>query len=380
MIISEETAHAPSHALAARLIREIKQNDLKPGQKLEGLRTLARRYKVSVATVRHSFRLLAKGGHIVARHGSGTFVAPNPSLGRHVAIFSEFDYTQPNCSHFFRRVPQALRILLQDNGIASRIYFGLSNEGKAEVNAENVCGDFFHDIKADRLSGVIEFNSERLHDRLRAAVADKNLPHVPHNYACIDYARMRAEGFQRLRELGCRRVAVLGQVVVPWGTEAPPDILAAEFAGTGLVYKPEWCRGDLEPKLPGTGWEMFREIWAARREKPDGLLVTDDVLFNDASKAILALGIAVPEKLRIVTHSNKGSGLFYPFPVDRLEVDPDAFAAILGKRMLKLLDGQDATTDSPVLHAKLITALAGDGIKSVERRRLQSIAVGSSRE
>ena len=77
MILEQEIANAPSHALAAKFAREINGGHLKPGAKLAGLRETAQRHKVSLATVRHSFKLLAKDGFLISHHGSGTFVNPS---------------------------------------------------------------------------------------------------------------------------------------------------------------------------------------------------------------------------------------------------------------------------------------------------------------
>ncbi|MEI6421695.1 MAG: GntR family transcriptional regulator [Lentisphaerota bacterium] len=76
MILEQEIANAPSHALAAKFAREISGGHLKPGAKLAGLRETAQRHKVSLATVRHSFKLLAQDGFVIAQHGSGTYVNP----------------------------------------------------------------------------------------------------------------------------------------------------------------------------------------------------------------------------------------------------------------------------------------------------------------
>jgi DNA-binding LacI/PurR family transcriptional regulator len=68
------------------------------------------------------------------------------------------------------------------------------------------------------------------------------------------------------------------------------------------------------------------EVWAASRHRPQGILICDDMLFSDASKAILALQIRVPEDLLVVTHANKGSDVWAPFPALKLEFDPDEYA------------------------------------------------------
>jgi DNA-binding transcriptional regulator YhcF (GntR family) len=78
MLLEQEITHTPSHSLAAELAKEIKGGYLKPGDKLGGLREIAESRRVSLATVRHCFKLLSQDGLIIARHGSGTFV--NPAL------------------------------------------------------------------------------------------------------------------------------------------------------------------------------------------------------------------------------------------------------------------------------------------------------------
>ncbi len=341
-------------------LRELIGREYRPGDRLPAVEELAARYQVSVVPIREGLLALAHEGLVVRKRRWGTFVAEPPPDDRHVAIFCELDNTRPRCSYFFRRVPQALRGFLQAQGIPSRTYIGLLSEPEDGGRPTSVCDDFFADLAAGRLNGVIEFNSDdRLRPRLQAAIAAQRLPHVLPGRVQMDYAGMLAAGLRRLRAAGCRRVAVLGVLAEDprFGDGNVGDALLAEqFAAVELTHHQEWWRGDLDPKLPGAGWEMFREIWAARAEKPDGLLVTDDVLFSDAAKAILAMQIAVPKRLHVVTHSNRGSGLFYPFPVDRLEVDPDEFAAAYGERMVALLRGEAGVLGKAALSARLVLA------------------------
>jgi hypothetical protein len=42
----------------------------------------------------------------------------------------------------------------------------------------------------------------------------------------------------------------------------------------------------------------------------------------------------------VVTHSNKGSGIHYPFPVARMEVDPDILAERLAEYVKVALAGK----------------------------------------
>jgi DNA-binding LacI/PurR family transcriptional regulator len=113
--------------------------------------------------------------------------------------------------------------------------------------------------------------------------------------------------------------------------------LADELARHGVALNDRWVRHDIHPTAQGAGWEEFREIWSASAtEKPDGLLVADDVLFRGAATAIRELGIRVPEQLRVVTHANKGVELPREVPAWAMEADADVFAA----EMVKLLVAQ----------------------------------------
>ena len=54
------------------------------------------------------------------------------------------------------------------------------------------------------------------------------------------------------------------------------------------------------------------------------------------------MGFRVPEQLLVVTHANKGSGTLYPFPVARLEYDPDYTGALLGEQLCHRLRNEPA--------------------------------------
>jgi DNA-binding LacI/PurR family transcriptional regulator len=126
--------------------------------------------------------------------------------------------------------------------------------------------------------------------------------------------------------------------MLTWSRGRIAPVFEQALADLGMVSHPKWIAGEFNPALPGSGWEAFRDVWTALPEKPDGLLVTDDVLFRDAARAILELGIAVPERLKVATHANVSiQHTPTPFPHTRFEFDPQtdakALADLLGRRM-----------------------------------------------
>lgn len=52
------------------------------------------------------------------------------------------------------------------------------------------------------------------------------------------------------------------------------------------------------------GWERFRDIWRSAEEKPDMLIVGDDMVFPDIQHAIVELGIRVPEDLLVLVRGS----------------------------------------------------------------------------
>lgn len=323
--------------VAAALRQEIRQHH-QPGDRLESVRQLAAQLKVSCNTLRGALAVLAREGLVESQPGRGVFVRPAARPEACVAILSELDISDPGCSYFFRRVPQTLRLFLRQHGVASRLYIGhIPAVGvEAADAAARVCHEFYQDLEAGRFQAVVEFNtSVHTQPRFHEAMATVHMPYVPAGSSGIDFDGLLRQGLARLRQAGRQRIAVLGHFA-----DGVPEAIRRALAEAGLACNPAWIRGDLHPASPGAGWEELMEIWAARREKPDGLLVTDDILFNDASKAILALHLAVPAALHVVTHSNRGSGIYPPFAADRLEIDPDVIAAGYGRRVLELLTGQ----------------------------------------
>src|SRR5581483_1281228 len=110
----------------------------------------------------------------------------------------------------------------------------------------------------------------------------------------------------------------------------------------GVSYRPDWVRCDLHPNQLGAGWAEFREVWTSHKEKPDGLIITDDILAPDVCTAIHDLGLKVPDQLMLVAYSNKGCPFRASLPLTKLEYDTDAHAREIGELLLRLLQGDPA--------------------------------------
>ncbi len=320
--------------VADHLRDEIERNG-KPGDRLDSEEKLAARYSVSLITIRESLRLLAGEGWIERRHGKGTFIADRCGRGW-TAVLIERDIGHPRASYFYLRLAQEVRRLLETANEKVKLYIGRLRPG--EISAQLTCREFLDDLEAGLISGVVAIDVLQ-HPSWTEALVTKKLPLVGTGGGTrghmlgLDRRRMVKEGVDLLVESGRRHLALLGWEGPrdDFNSRTPffVDLFHAALADHGLTAPEEWIRTDLHPALPGVGWEQFREVWTAGSTKPDGLLVCEDFMFPDAATAILDMNIAVPDQLQVVTHTNRGSGMFFPFPVDKFEVDPNRTAVAL---------------------------------------------------
>lgn len=340
----------PSQKLSQQVAGELRKYiaaHCKSGDALPPVRQLMVELGISHSTLRAAQSLLAQEGYLDIRHGSGVYVTGR-AVTRRIGIYCELDLLQSRMSTYHREVMRGLRRYFQAHGALADIYLGEAEAGARQPDRPT-SGRFMDDVAAGRLDGVV-FTEVPTTEPWLKWTTGFTLPCVGGwwtPYRCqMPHDTMKI-GVETLIGQGCRNLALLA-----WGHNA--DEFAQCLAEHGLEYRPGWSRHDLEPSLAGAGWQEFREIWSAYPMKPDGLLILDDVLAEDAAKALAELRIEVPDRLRVVTHANKGSEWGFPFPATRLEVDPAEAAEALGGMMLDLLDGKPIAQPGKVLTVRVV--------------------------
>ena len=318
------------------------------GGRLLPVRDLAAELGVCVRTVLAAQKILAARGELEIRHGSGVYV-PERRGPQWVGIFTAFDILQPRASSFHLRLPYELGRYLEQNGLRTEVYIG--GPMLTEQDPPSSCARLVADAAAGRLDGlaILSCSMTRAWQEWVAALRVPAVGgHTPYRVDA-GYPDFVHWAVRRLCDQGCRRIAMLS-----YAGDGLREPLRDALSDCGLDYRPEWVRSDLDPKLAGAGWELFREAWTARRERPDGILVMDDVLFNEAVIAIQEMGIAVPGRLKIVTHANKCANRRYPFPVSEAVVDPTQYAEALGAMLLKRMRGEPVEPSVAVVPIELI--------------------------
>jgi len=303
----------------ADLIREHHVIKLRAGDQLPPVRDLATELGVSIPTIRAAQSLLAKDKYVEIRHGSGVYVAGGPTE-RWIGIFSEMDLCAPRASSYFRVLSSKLRLrLINELGVNAEIYIGHCQVDEDQPAPS--CRRLLADLNADVLSALVITNALET-EHWRNFAAGLRIPAIgalTEYRSGISQQRLMEAGIEALQQQGCRKVAMLS-----WGVGALP--FYEEVSRRGMSTHPQWVCNDLHPQQVGAGWKEFRAIWNALPDKPDGLLITDDLLASEAAIAIVELGIEVPTQLKVVSHSNLDSEITLPFCSTRLIVNPDEVA------------------------------------------------------
>ena len=303
------------HEQIADVLRREIRAEARPGLRLASDTQHAERFGVSVITVRQALHLLCQEGLVERRHGSGTYVSGSATRPR-VAVVVNTAVLAGGASYFWLKLVDEVRSYLGGLGLDAQVTLGdeLGLRGTAPV----------HGVIAIRW-GAYQSWGESLAERGVPVVSNDH--HYPLTVQNDTLGMVRA-GTHFLMQRGRRRPMLL--TLDKFHDGRPDDWLMEPFLDVlgqfGVPFHPEWAYGAVDANTAGSGWERFRALWAGGREKPDCLLVSDDTIYPEAAMAILELGIRVPDDLLVVTHANRGAGMFCPFPTVRVEFDPVASA------------------------------------------------------
>jgi len=325
---SKTTVSLPCQ-VAQRLRREIAA-DCQPGEQLPGMHTLRQRFGVSINTIGAALDILAGEGVVVKRRGSGVYVSEQR---QRIGILSELDIFDARISPYFRAVAGELKRHLTAKGAEPRLYLGNAEPGIKEDAP--TCPQFWTDIDSGMLDGAVILDTPAT-KAWRKRITACAIPVVGSqtNYlADIDLQQVVKVAVQRLKQQGCQRLGLLA-----WRTR---DVFIQAVNDNGLETRDAWIRTDIDPALRGAGWDEFREIWLDCAQRPDGLVVLDDMLFNDAQLAILQLGISIPSDLQLAVLTNRDMSPPLRLPAIVLEIDPRDIATGLADMLLSRLRGEN---------------------------------------
>ncbi len=329
------------------LLEQIGRGRWTPGEALDSERDLLEELGVSRTTLRDALNLLAREGIVVRKHRSGTFLAQVPKAGT-VAIVASSDHLTSPEGYWYRRLFEEARELVEASGRRAVLSVGYGKTTDEFVSSVRLLEKSFLDDTAGVLSLM---NLGPLESRLaEAGVCSVTIEAFECSKYCVvlDYPQMVETAVRTLKDRGYNDFALMCQ-------EWPEDKLSVRVQGE-LVRLCKSAVGFNDDRLvtfpyssnSRHAYEAFKEWWA-RKDRPGAIFFFDDTICDVASRAMLELGIKVPEDLAVITHANMGKKFLFPVPLTGVEWNPKLVVGEAWRILEKLMAGEKV--DKGVVYA-----------------------------
>ncbi|MCE9613877.1 MAG: substrate-binding domain-containing protein [Lentisphaerae bacterium] len=325
--------------------------------RLPSTQVLAAQWHANPGTVQQAMAQLMKEGLLWRAPRKGTYVRKPAPVCTRVAIYYPDDaLTRPSFG-FQPALHHRLTECLRREGGEVDIWV----DGRPPREQQTPWEPLAQAAAARTVQGVILPYTDAAHlPWLRklpiplAAFTEASLPESVTLDPCAFY-RLALEALQRQ---GCRTAGLIGvshpAAVAPDGRPAAArdvEDFLIESARLDLRWRDAWVR---HPRLTAAtgrttadivadhhrhGYDAFRAIWA-QRERPDGLIVANDVMATGTITAMLELGVQAGRDLRLVLHSNTDVAIFCPMPVTLVAYPTAAIAEALVGQLRRQWQGE----------------------------------------
>jgi len=285
-----------------------------PGSRLPTRDQFIEQLDTSALTLQRAMDRLQKEGFTVSQGSRGTFVAKSPPFLHRYALcllnavehervaYPFLASLATEAGQFFQSGPSRIRVY-------DRLLEGGENLERLETDAQ-----------AHRIAGMIfTFNPQSVYGDLRERFG--GVPSVVINDSLLDgqgvaivypdLSEFFEKAFERLRELGSERVAI----VTGW----PPgptqiEALKQAFDAGGFELDPallQFCSYAL-PRASRNIAHLLTQLPTAKR--PDALIVHDELFVPDVVRGLHDGGITIGEDMQVLAHAN--------LPLRQRDIDP----------------------------------------------------------
>ncbi len=341
------------------LARNIQTGRWKSGERLPSEAELVRQFGASRITVGRAVRDLQLAGLVDRRPGSGTFVRASRepgalSFGLLIPDLGETEIFEPICQGMMAS-PLARQHALVWGSLTGP---PSSKEEQAlelcrQYVDRKVAGAFFAPLELTPSKDQVNRRIVETLDQARIPVVLLDRPAVPypgrgrHDLVGIDNRRAGLVVTEHLLRLGARRVAF---VAVP-NAAATVDAREAGYREAlfvhGVAFDPA-----LACRLDPADREAVRAFLGSSR--PDAVVAANDWTAARLLQALLALGVAVPESVRLVGIDDLPYASLLPVPLTTLRQPTRQIGAAAFAAMLDRVTGADLPARDILLEGKLV--------------------------
>ena len=281
--------------IAHSLREQIRNGDLRPGDRLPSFSEMHAQHGATTTTVERSYTILQQEGLVKREKGRGVFVAqpePAPTTGT-IGVFG-IGLTDMNAHPWHMHLLTGIRKMAQQAGKEILLYPFLPDA----------------DLKWEKVDGILNLDPNFLHI---VPYLPPNMPFISaltkiagHTSVVPDEASGIRQAVRHLVELGHRRIAYLIMHGVPELSFLTPRITAYQDALREVGIKPDirWLRR-LEPDNPHYQENGHHEMkqWLGEDWHELGctaLLTQNDDVAIGAMQALQQSGMSVPDDVSVI--------------------------------------------------------------------------------
>ena len=326
------------------LREKIAQGEIKVGEQLESQQVLARRYGVSLITIKRALNDLISEGILFSRAGKGTFVArrtPGVDYTRHPTIGLVLrDLNSP----FFSLILQKVEELASENK-----YNLLLSSSANRLEKEEDLVEHFLEIGVNGL--IIASMSHVYH----ATPVIRKLHESGYPYVMVSYIEDEEiywvgtdnvkGGYlagEHLAKLGYRKVGYINGEEGNLPGERRKEGLLRALRDYGIEFNPKF---EFRLRLRGE-WNDYRsgyeigEHFVTLTDRPEAMFVYNDLSALGFQRAVLDRGLRVPDDVAIVGFDDIKRGQVAPVPLTTIRQPTDEIGAVAFEKLVKLMQNE----------------------------------------
>jgi|GEM_PF-3556981 len=293
------TTETPRYVKVADALRQaIFDRTLPPRSQVDTEPVLARRYRVSVGTIRKAQDLLIQEGLLIKKQGSGTFVADDAHMSRQILWVCGLDIFSSDLSPYYSHFLQYCRqnAARADLNVSPAL---LSNDRPEDAQA------YCSPQSSRNYLGYVFVGCEYPKHQLLRYVVDQGLPHVHVGRkelktpgVVIDYNQGFETGIRHLLKRGHRRADVL--ILDPKMAHDLTQTHAGMLSDLGRKVRLfSVAPAERMSQVEANGYQAMRHL-LLEQSVSSGLLVMDDILARGVTRAMLEYRDKLPARMELV--------------------------------------------------------------------------------
>lgn len=339
-----------------------------PRARLPSIKNLCESLGTSTSTLDRALSELERRDIIEREHGRGIFVS-NSLRSKTIGILMEVNPVLPRTSPYYAMIVEQAEVWAARRHYGVLPYLNLShNHG-----LESVRQRLIRDVQDQRVDGVLvagaaNFDQIDWLQKNNVPCVYRGVDYEAGYHVDLDVTSVVHSGVESLVRRGCRRIGLIGhdgdrfdrhvsrkRQAILQALEAA-DLTYQE--AYGKLHRLTWQQS-VSPDAP-THEEMGRdamlEIWQRFEDqpassRPDGLIVTDDLLARGVLAGMHQLGLLPGRDIHIAATTNRGSPVLACYLHQLIQIEFDV--SQIASTMLEMLGQLIAGKTPPQQHIKL---------------------------